>query len=77
MDVPELSALKIWYTISFSVRIVTCMSDDRRGSDLLAALTRNLSALNCSTIVDLQTLQITTAYAKSFQSAVSSPVVPW
>jgi hypothetical protein len=33
--------------------------------------------LNYSATVDFHTLQITTAYTKSFQSAVSSPVVPW
>jgi hypothetical protein len=33
--------------------------------------------LNYSAIADLHILQITTAHAKSFQSAVSSPVVPW
>jgi hypothetical protein len=32
---------------------------------------------NCNTIVNFDTLQITTAHAKSFQSAVSSLVVSW
>jgi hypothetical protein len=39
--------------------------------------TRLLTTLNYSIIGDLRTLQITTAHAKSFQSAVSSPVIPW
>jgi hypothetical protein len=32
---------------------------------------------NCNTIANFLNLQITAAHAKSFQSAVSSPVVPW
>jgi hypothetical protein len=36
-----------------------------------------MTTINYSSIVDLCNLQITTAHAKSFQSAVSSPVVFW
>jgi hypothetical protein len=32
---------------------------------------------NYNTIANFHTLQVTIAHAKSFQSAVSSPVVPW
>jgi hypothetical protein len=39
--------------------------------------TRLMTTLNYSAIANLQTLQITTEYAKTFQSAVSSPVVSW
>jgi hypothetical protein len=39
--------------------------------------TRLVTALNYGAIGDLHSLQITTAHTKSFQSAVSSPVVPW
>jgi hypothetical protein len=46
--------------------------------DLLTALTHDsLTILNYSAITNLRTLQITTACAKSLQSAVYSPVVPW
>jgi hypothetical protein len=38
---------------------------------------RLVTTFNYSSIADLHTLQITTAHAKSFQPAVSSPVVPW
>jgi hypothetical protein len=38
--------------------------------------TRLMTTLNYSAIADLHTSQITTAHAKSFQSAVSSPVFP-
>jgi hypothetical protein len=39
--------------------------------------TRPMTILNYRAIADLHNLQITTALAKSFLSAVSSPVVPW
>jgi hypothetical protein len=39
--------------------------------------TRPVTTLNYSAITKLHTLQITTAHGNSFQSAVSSPVVPW
>jgi hypothetical protein len=39
--------------------------------------TRLMTTTNYSAIADLHTLQITTAHAKTFQSAESSPVVPW
>jgi hypothetical protein len=35
--------------------------------------TQSITAINYSTITDLHNLQITTTYAKSFQSAV----IPW
>jgi hypothetical protein len=38
--------------------------------------TRLVVTLNYSAIADLHTLQMTTAPSKSFQSAVSSPVLP-
>jgi hypothetical protein len=38
--------------------------------------TRLVTTLNYSVIANFHTLQITTIHAKSFQSAVSSPVVP-
>jgi hypothetical protein len=55
------------------------MSDCRRGFGLKIGFidTRLVTALNYSAIANLHTLQITTAPAKSFQSAVSSPVFPW
>jgi hypothetical protein len=39
--------------------------------------TQLMTTLNYSAIADFHTLQITTAYAKSFQSSVSSLVVAW
>jgi hypothetical protein len=47
--------------------------------DLLTTLTCGfvITLNNYSAIVNSHSLQITTAYAKSFQSAVTSPVVPW
>jgi hypothetical protein len=39
--------------------------------------TRLVTTFNYGAIPDLHTLQITTANAKSFLSAVSSPVIPW
>jgi hypothetical protein len=36
-----------------------------------------MTTFNYSAIPDLHTLQITTSHAKSFQSALSSPVVAW
>jgi hypothetical protein len=58
------------------------MSDYRRGFGLEIGFidhinTRLVTTINYSTIAYLHTLQITTAHAKSFQCAVSSPVVPW
>jgi hypothetical protein len=60
---------------------VTCMSDYRWGFGLEIGFighfnTRLVTTINYSAIADLHTLQITTAHAKSFQSAVSSPVIP-
>jgi hypothetical protein len=39
--------------------------------------TRLMITLNYSAIAELHNLQITIAHAKTFQSAVPSPVVPW
>jgi hypothetical protein len=39
--------------------------------------TRLVTTFNYSAIANLHTLKTTTAHAKSFQSAVSSPVIPW
>jgi hypothetical protein len=39
--------------------------------------TRRVTTINYGAIADLHTLQITIAHDKSFQSVVSSPVVPW
>jgi hypothetical protein len=39
--------------------------------------TRLVTTRNYSAIADLHISVITTAHAESFQSAVSSPVVPW
>jgi hypothetical protein len=36
-----------------------------------------INTSNYNTIANIHTLQITTAHAESFQSAVSSPVIPW
>jgi hypothetical protein len=38
---------------------------------------RVVTKINCMSITNLHTLQLTTAPAKSFQPDVSSPVVPW
>jgi hypothetical protein len=39
--------------------------------------TRLVTTINYSAIADLHILQITTAHANSFHSAVFSPVFPW
>jgi hypothetical protein len=39
--------------------------------------TRLVTIFDYSAIADLQNVPITTAQAKSVQSAVSSPLVPW
>jgi hypothetical protein len=57
---------------------VTCGSVTKDGVRIIEQLnTRLLTTLHYSAIADLHTLQITTAHTKSFQSAVSSSVVPW
>jgi hypothetical protein len=62
--------------MSMEEHVVMCMSDYRRRLDwrldLLTTLTHDYSA-----IADFHTLQITTAHAKSFVSAVSLPVIRW
>jgi hypothetical protein len=71
--------------ITYIVAVITIImrrSDYRRGFGLEIGFidhfdTRLMTALNYSAITDLHTLQIITAHAKSFQSAVSSLVVPW
>jgi hypothetical protein len=65
-----------------AVYIVTCMGDYRRVFGLEMGFidhfnTRLVTTLNYGAIANLHNLQTTTAHAKSFQSAVSSPVVPW
>jgi hypothetical protein len=56
---------------------VTCGSVTKDGVWIIDQFnTRLVNTINYSAIVDLHGLQITTAHAKSFQSAVSSPVVP-
>jgi hypothetical protein len=58
--------------------IITCMSDCRLIIGFIDHFNIPLvTTLNYSAIADLHTLQFTTAYAKTFQSAVSSTVVPW
>jgi hypothetical protein len=62
--------------------IVTCMSDYGQGFELEIGLiehfnTRLMTKIRYSSIADLHILQITTAQAKSFQCAVSSPTVHW
>jgi hypothetical protein len=62
------------------MNIVTCMSDYRRGFGREIGFIDHLHVVptsNYNTIANFHTLQITTAHAKSFQSAVSSQVVPW
>jgi hypothetical protein len=59
-----------------------CMCDYRSGFGLEIGFIdhfniRLVTTLNYSAIADFHTSQITTTHAKSFQSAVSSPVVPW
>jgi hypothetical protein len=39
--------------------------------------TQLVTTINYRAIADLHNLQITTAHAKSFQSVVSSPAIPW
>jgi hypothetical protein len=59
---------------------MTCLSGYRRGFDWEIKFIdhlQNVTTSNYNTIANVYTLQITTAHAKSFQSAVSSPVVPW
>jgi hypothetical protein len=67
--------------LDYENHIITCISNYRRGLDwrldLLTTLTRLMTTRNYIAITNLHNLQITTARAKSFQSAVSSPVVPW
>jgi ethanolamine utilization microcompartment shell protein EutS len=58
------------------------MSECRRGFGFEIGFidhfsTQLVTTLNYGAIADHHTLQITVADAESFQSAVSSPVVPW
>jgi hypothetical protein len=74
------SSIRIQFT--FLHHIVTCSSDSRRDFGLEVGFinhfnTRLVITINYSAIADIHTLQITTAHAKSLQSAVSSPVVHW
>jgi hypothetical protein len=64
-----------------SYNIVTCQGDSRRGFGLGIGFiddfnTRFVTTLNYSATANFHILQMTTAHAKSFQSAVSSSVVP-
>jgi hypothetical protein len=61
--------------------IVASKGEYRRGFGLEIGFidhfnTQLVNTLNYSAIADLHTLQNTIAHAKSFQSAMSSPVVP-
>jgi hypothetical protein len=61
--------------------IVTCMSDSRRGFGLEIGFidhfnTGLMTTLNYSAIDDFHILQIIIALAKSFQSVLSSLVIP-
>jgi hypothetical protein len=59
---------------------VTCMSDYRRGLDLVIGfieLLQKLTTSNYSSIANSHKLPFTRAYTKFSQSAVSSPVVAW
>jgi hypothetical protein len=65
-----------------SYDIITILSDCRRGFGLEIGFidhfnTQLVTTLNYSAIADFHTLQITTAHAKLFQSAVSLPAIPW
>jgi hypothetical protein len=56
------------------------MSDYRRGFRRKIRFIEHLQVIttsNYNIIVNFHTLQITTAHAKYFQSAVSSQIVPW
>jgi hypothetical protein len=62
-----------------TIYIVTILSDNRWGFGLEIEFTDHLQVIticNYNSIANFHTLQITTAHAKSFQSAVSS-LVPW
>jgi hypothetical protein len=62
------------------VNIIACLSDSRRGVGLDIGFIDRLQVVitsNYNIIVNFQNLQITTAHAKTFQSAVSLPVVSW
>jgi hypothetical protein len=57
-----------------------CMNDCRRGFGFESGFIDHLQVVttgNYNTVANFHTLHITTARAKSFQSAVSSPFVPW
>jgi hypothetical protein len=57
---------------------ITCMGDFGLEIGFIDHFnTRLVATLSYSAIDDLHTLQISTAHAKSFQSAMSSPVVSW
>jgi hypothetical protein len=66
--------------IQHYICIVTCFSDSQQGFRLDTGFMDHLQVVttnNCNTIANFYTLQITTAHAKPFQSAASSPVVSW
>jgi hypothetical protein len=69
--------LIIFYEINVSI-----MGDRRWGFRLEIGFIGQFNAQlvtthNYRAVTNPQTLQITPAHAKSFQSAVSSPVIPW
>jgi hypothetical protein len=68
--------------ICYESNVFTIMGDCQWGFTLDIGFigqfnTQLVTKLNYSAVTNPHTLQITTAHAKSFQSAVSSPVVPW
>jgi hypothetical protein len=78
---PVVKLVGITYIFAVVITIVMPRSDCRRGFGLEIGFidhfnTRLVTTLHYSAIADLHTLQIITAHLKSFQSAVSSPVVP-
>jgi hypothetical protein len=60
--------------------VFECYSDYLRGFGLKIGFIDHLQVVttnNYNTGANFHNLQITTAHANSFQSAVSLPVVPW
>jgi hypothetical protein len=57
---------------------ITCMGDFGLQIRFIEHFnTRIVATFNYSAIDDLHTLEISTAHSKSFQSAMSPPVVSW
>jgi hypothetical protein len=62
--------------------IVTSLSESRRSFGLEIGFfdqfnTLFVNTFNCSAKADFYTFKIATANAKSSQSAMSSPIIPW